>query len=61
MGALFTCVFHPYGEGKWRAVSTEFPGLEGFGRTSEEARGSLAALVLNFYHAARERGLMVEP
>jgi hypothetical protein len=60
---LFTCLIDrvesPDG-GYYVATCAAFPKLQGTGRTSEQARESLARFVLNFYGAARERGLMVE-
>lgn len=57
--ALFMCDVNPYGD-KWRATALDFPGVEGFGTTSDQARESLARLVLAFYLPAREEGLFRE-
>jgi hypothetical protein len=56
---LFICYVDRYGD-KWRATSQAFPGLEGYGKNSEEARSSLAAMVLRFYSGAREKGIFPE-
>lgn len=61
---LFTCLIDhvPSADGGYYiATCDKFPRVEGTGKTSEHARESLARLVLNFYEAARQRGLMIEP
>ena len=61
---LFTCLIDRVESadgGYYLATCDKFPGLQGAGRNSEQARESLGRLVLNFYEAARQRGLMVDP
>jgi hypothetical protein len=56
---LFVCYIDKKGAAYY-ATSPAFPRLEGTGRTSEQARESLAALVLRFYNGAREKGIFPE-
>ena len=56
---LFKCLVEKHGE-VYFATCSHFPGLEGAGRSSEEASNSLAGLVVRFYEAARRAEVNIE-